>query len=151
MTTHIQHEGEDVRLHRSLTLPNDVETIPQLNEFIDAIAMEIGLDMSLTMNLNLAIEEAVVNVMNYAYPAGQAGTVHIDVAANDKSLLFTISDSGVPFDPTRKKEADTTLSVEERPIGGLGIFLVRQLMDSVSYEYVNGQNILRLIKDYSQK
>ena len=130
----------------SLTLPNDIETIPQLNEFIDTVAEEIGLDMSLTMSLNLAIEEAVVNVMEYAYPEGEQGNVDIEVIANDKWLTFIISDNGIPFDPTTQEDADTTLSAEERPIGGLGIFLVRQLMDSINYQRKDGKNILTLIK-----
>jgi sigma-B regulation protein RsbU (phosphoserine phosphatase) len=130
----------------SLTLPNDIETIPQLNEFIDTVAEEIGLDMSLTMSLNLAIEEAVVNVMEYAYPEGEQGNVDIEVIADDKWLTFIISDNGIPFDPTTQKDADTTLSAEERPIGGLGIFLVRQLMDSINYQRKDGKNILTLSK-----
>lgn len=129
-----------------LTLPNDIETIPQLNEFIDTVAEEIGLDMSLTMSLNLAIEEAVVNVMEYAYPEGEQGNVDIEVIADDKWLTFIISDNGIPFDPTTQKDADTTLSAEERPIGGLGIFLVRQLMDSINYQWKDGKNILTLSK-----
>ena len=130
----------------SLTLPNDIETIPQLNEFIDTVAEEIGLDMSLTMSLNLAIEEAVVNVMEYAYPEGEQGNVDIEVSADDKWLTFIISDNGIPFDPTTQEDADTTLSAEERPIGGLGIFLVRQLMDSINYQRKDGKNILTLSK-----
>ena len=130
----------------SLTLPNDIETIPQLNEFIDTVAEKIGLDMSLTMSLNLAIEEAVVNVMEYAYPEGEQGNVDIEVIADDKWLTFIISDNGIPFDPTTQEDADTTLSAEERPIGGLGIFLVRQLMDSINYQRKDGKNILTLSK-----
>jgi sigma-B regulation protein RsbU (phosphoserine phosphatase) len=130
----------------SLTLPNDIETIPQLNEFIDTVAEEIGLDMSLTMSLNLAIEEAVVNVMEYAYLEGEQGNVDIEVSADDRWLTFIISDNGIPFDPTTQEDADTTLSAEERPIGGLGIFLVRQLMDSINYQRKDGKNILTLSK-----
>jgi len=133
-------------LQRSLILPNDIETIPQLNEFIDIAAEEIGLDMSLTMSLNLAIEEAVVNVMQYAYPKDTKGDVEIRVMADDKWLTFVIVDSGVEFDPTTMGDADTTLSAEERPIGGLGIFLVRQLMDIIEYKRENGKNILTLRK-----
>ena len=129
-----------------LTLPNDIETIPQLNEFIDTVAEEIGLDMSLTMSLNLAIEEAVVNVMEYAYPEGEQGNVDIEVSADERWLTFIISDNGIPFDPTTQKDANTTLSAEERPIGGLGIFLVRQLMDSINYQRKDGKNILTLSK-----
>ena len=146
MTTPVQHNLGDVRLQRSLTLPNDVETIPELNVFIDSVAEEIGLDMSLTMSLNLAIEEAVVNVMEYAYPQGEHGDVTIDVTATDQWLQFILTDSGTPFDPTKKEEADTSLSAEERPIGGLGIFLVRQLMDSIEYAFKDGKNVLTLKK-----
>ena len=133
-------------MKRSLILPNDIDTIPQLNEFIDSVAEEMGLDMSLTMSLNLAIEEAVVNVMDYAYPEGEKGDVDIEVQADDEWLTFIISDKGVAFNPTTKEDADTTLSAEERPIGGLGIFLVRQLMDTIQYERTDGKNVLTLRK-----
>jgi len=127
-------------------LPNDIETIPQLNEFIDSVAEEMALDMSLTMSLNLAMEEAVVNVMDYAYPEGQQGNVEIEAMTDGEWLTFVISDSGVPFDPTTKEDADTTLSAEERPIGGLGIFLVRQLMDVIQYQRDGDKNVLTLRK-----
>ena len=138
---------ENVRLQRSLTLPNDINTIPQLNEFIDTVCEELEIDMALAMSLNLAMEEAVVNVMDYAYPAGTEGEVNIEAIADETQLHFTISDSGKPFDPTAKEEVDTTLSAEERPIGGLGIHLIRQLMDNISYERKDGKNILRLSKN----
>ncbi len=137
-----------VRLQRSLTLPNDIETIPRLNEFIDTAAEETDLDPSLTMSLNLALEEAVVNVMNYAYPPGQAGTVDIEMVVSDTSLVFVISDAGRPFDPTQAAEADTTLSADERPIGGLGIYLVRHLMDDIRYERLDDRNVLTLTKRF---
>jgi sigma-B regulation protein RsbU (phosphoserine phosphatase) len=135
-----------MQLKRSLILPNDIDTIPQLNEFIDAVAEEMALDMSLAMSLNLAIEEAVVNVMEYAYPDGEKGDVEIEVTVDEGWLTFIISDSGIAFDPTTKEDADTTLSAEERPIGGLGIFLVRQLMDTIEYQRTNDKNVLTLRK-----
>lgn len=131
---------------RRLVLPNDIETIPQLNEFIDSVAEEVGLEMSLTMSLNLAIEEAVVNVMEYAYPEGQKGNVEIEVTADQQWMTFVITDTGIAFDPTKKEDADTTLSAEERPIGGLGIFLVRQLMDVIDYKRTGNKNVLTLQK-----
>ena len=138
---------ENVRLQRSLTLPNDINTIPQLNEFIDTVCEELEIDMALAMSLNLAMEEAVVNVMDYAYPAGTEGEVNIEAIADQTQLHFIISDSGKPFDPTAKEEVDTTLSAEERPIGGMGIHLIRQLMDDISYERKDDKNILRLSKN----
>jgi sigma-B regulation protein RsbU (phosphoserine phosphatase) len=131
---------------RKLVLPNDIATIPQLNEFIDTVAEEVGLDMSLTMSLNLALEDAVVNVMDYAYPEGQRGDVDIEVTADQQWLTFVISDTGIAFDPTAKEDVDTTLSAEERPIGGLGIFLVRQLMDVIDYKREGNKNVLTLRK-----
>jgi sigma-B regulation protein RsbU (phosphoserine phosphatase) len=98
------------------------------------------------MQLNLAIEEAVVNVMNYAYPKGVKGMVNIDATISSKGLKFVINDNGTPFDPTAKAEVDTTLSAEERNIGGLGIHLIRQIMDSINYEYIDGRNVLTLLK-----
>ena len=129
-------------LCRSLTLPNDIETIPTLSQFIDECAETVGL----TMALNLAIEEAVVNVMLYAYPEGTVGDVTIRFSATGDELEIVITDSGTPFDPTQCQDADITLSVEERPIGGLGIFLERQLMDAISYRRADGHNILTMRK-----
>ena len=136
---------------RRLVLPNDIETIPQLNEFIDSVAEEVGLEMSLTMSLNLALEEAVVNVMEYAYPEGQKGDVEIEVTADQEWMTFVIMDTGIAFDPTMKEDADTTLSAEERPIGGLGIFLVRQLMDVIDYKRQDNKNVLTLRKKLGEE
>ena len=136
---------------RRLVLPNDIETIPQLNEFIDSVAEEVGLEMSLTMSLNLALEEAVVNVMEYAYPEGQKGNVEIEVTADQQRMTFVITDTGIAFDPTTKEDADTTLSAEERPIGGLGIFMVRQLMDVIEYKRKDNKNVLTLRKKLGEE
>lgn len=102
--------------------------------------------MATTMKLNLAVEEAVVNVMNYAYPQGTVGDINIEAKGDDNQLEFIISDSGTPFDPTAKADANTSLTAEERPIGGLGIHLVRQIMDEVMYERKDNKNILTLRK-----
>ena len=129
-----------------ITLPNDVQATTELGMFVDEVCENVGFDMSTTFKLNLAIEEAVVNVMSYAYPAGTKGDVDIDAEADDEQLMFVISDSGTPFDPTQKGEVDTTLSAEERGIGGLGIHLIRQIMDTINYERVDGKNVLTLRK-----
>ncbi len=140
----------DTPQRHQLDLPNDVQTIPQLAEFVDEVCATAGFDMATAMQMNLALEEAVVNVMSYAYPAGSKGSVHITAETADGQLTFVITDHGVPFDPTAKEAADVTLSAEERPIGGLGIFLVRSIMDSVNYERVDGQNRLTLCKHIQQ-
>ena len=137
----------DVLLSRKLTLQNDIQQVPQLTKFVDEVCEAVGFDSSTTMQMNLAIEEAVVNVMNYAYPHGITGDIHIEAQANDSRLKFTITDMGKPFDPTAMGEIDTSLPTEERPIGGLGIHLFRQIMDSINYERLQeGKNVLTLRK-----
>ena len=131
---------------RHLILHNDIQQIPQLADFIGVIAEEKHLDQGLAMSLNLALEEAVTNVILYAYPKGADGLVDIEAIMARDMLKFIISDSGKPFDPTAAPEADVTLGVEDRPIGGLGIFLVRNIMDTVSYERVDGKNVLSMSK-----
>ena len=130
-----------------LTLSNDIEQIPQLSEFIENICEKFCLDMDTTMSLNLALEEAVVNVMSYAYPEGTTGYVTIEVVKGPQYLDFIISDSGKPFNPTTKDDPDTNLSLEERPIGGLGIHIIRQIMDIVHYERKANHNIKKKKKN----
>jgi anti-sigma regulatory factor (Ser/Thr protein kinase) len=130
----------------TLTLHNDVQEVPLLARFINTISEENAMDMEMSKNINLAVEEAVVNVMNYAYPKGTVGEVRIDASVTDGLLTLLISDSGTPFDPTVKKDPDINLPAEKRAIGGLGILLVRQIMDTVTYRYTDGKNILTLVK-----
>ena len=139
-------EQRDVRLCKTIVLPNDTKEVPRLAAFVDEVCEAVGFSPSVTMQLNLALEEAVVNVMNYAYPPGTRGDVTVEAASNDVRLKFTIIDNGSPFDPTLKPDADITLTAEERPIGGLGILMVRQIMDSINYERVDGCNVLTLRK-----
>ena len=136
----------DVRFSKRIILPNDTKEVPTLAAFIDEVCEAVGFDAALTMKMNLAIEEAVVNVMEYAYPRGTHGDITVEAQANDVRLKFTIIDSGTHFDPTAQAEVDTTLSAEDRPIGGLGIHIVRQYMDSINYERISGHNVLTLRK-----
>lgn len=140
-----EKQASDV-MEKHLILHNEIQQIPQLASFLETIAEEKNISQALTMSLNLALEEAVTNVILYAYPEGTDGLVDIEAVLRDDSLEFILSDSGKPFDPTAAPEADITLGVEERQIGGLGIYLVRQIMDSVTYKRENGRNILHMTK-----
>ncbi len=130
----------------ALTLGNDVQEVEALGAFVKGIAAKLSLERSLASKLRLAVEEAVVNVMEYAYPKGTTGQVDIRATSDGQRLRFVITDNGIPFNPTEVSQADTTLSAEERPVGGLGILLVRQLMDSINYERIGTQNVLTLQK-----
>ena len=139
-------QQSDVKMRKSIVLPNDTQEVPRLNAFVDEVCKSVGFDEGKTMEIKVAVEEAVINVMNYAYPPEQRGDVTIEAASNDIRLKFTIIDSGKPFDPTVQNEVDTTLSAEARSIGGLGIHLIRQNMDSINYERVDNLNVLTLRK-----
>ena len=143
-------QHQDIVYQRTLTLANDLKRVPRLNEFIDDVCESNGFDMATIMQINLAIEEAVVNVMNYAYPEGTKGDITIEAKSDGTDMIFIISDTGTPFDPTAKPEVDITLSAEDRAIGGLGIHLIRQIMDHINYERTDGHNILTLIKKLSK-
>ena len=131
----------------NLVIRNKVEELSRLEEFMDSVAEGCNMDPATATNINLALEEAVTNVVMYAYPEGTEGEVDIEATVVEGSVKFVISDDGIPFDPTAAPEADITLGVEERPIGGLGIFLVRKIMDSVEYRRENGRNRLIMIKN----
>ena len=136
----------DSIMDETLILKNDIHEVTKLSTFIKTMAERLNIEKSLARQLRLAVEEAVVNVMEYAYPPGTEGDLEIRMMSDGNSLKIMIIDSGVPFDPTAKKKADTTLSAEDRNIGGLGILLVRELMDIINYEREEGRNILTLIK-----
>ena len=131
-----------------LTLHNDIQQIELLPSFIDDIATDVPMAPDFKSSLNLALEEAVTNVIQYAYPEDTDGTVDIEAFIEDGRLIFVITDLGKPFDPTAKAEVDIHAALDQRPIGGLGIHLVRTIMDTVSYERRGEKNILTLTKKF---
>ena len=141
----IRFDPENNR-RESLSLVNKESEVTRLGAFTKDFLAPLGLDNKLAAGMRLALEEAVVNVINYAYPVGDVGEVLINADTNGHEVRFTITDSGYPFDPTTVLEPDTTLDAQSRPIGGLGILLSRKLMDSVSYTRIDGKNVLSLTK-----
>lgn len=127
-------------------LQNDISEVSRLEPFIEDIGEELELSPDVVYNLNLALEEAVSNIILYAYPGQTGKDIKVQAHTEGHSLLLTLTDAGIPFDPTKVKNADVTLSAEERPIGGLGIFLIKSLMNEMRYEYKDGKNILTLVK-----
>ena len=131
---------------RHLTLRNDIRQISLLPGFLEEVTRGMILAPGVSAQLNLALEEAVANVISYAYPEGTEGTVDIDARREGNNLSLVISDSGSAFDPTAREAVDISAGVDERPIGGLGIHLIREIMDTVSYERRDGKNILTITK-----
>ena len=136
--------GEIVR--DSIELVNRKEEVAKLSGFTKAFCAALDLDGRQASGLRLALEEAVANVICYAYPEGEEGKVSIYAESNRREVRFTVVDSGFPFDPTAALPTDTSLDAGSRQIGGLGIHLTRKLMDSVSYRREAGNNILTLTK-----
>lgn len=128
-----------------------MKEVATLGTFVKDVMARLNIGKPLAGKLRLSLEEAVVNVMEYAYPTGTKGDVSIRVTSDGERLRFIISDRGISFNPTEASKADTTLSAEERPVGGLGILLVRELMDSINYERTNGKNVLTLTKTINNK
>ena len=133
-------------MEKSIILANDIAEIGRLNEFIEEVGDAFSLSPDIVFNLNLVLEEAVVNIINYAYPKQIHESIYLSAKLHDGSIILVLTDTGKEFDPTMAPEADITLSAEERPIGGLGIFLIRQIMNEVKYERIEGKNVLTLEK-----
>ena len=133
-------------MEKSIILANDITEISRLATFIDEVGEAFSLTPDVVFNLNLVLEEAVVNIINYAYPKEEHQYIYLSAHLHEDSIVFVLTDTGKEFDPTLAPEADITLSADEREIGGLGIFLIRQIMNEVRYQRIDGKNILTLEK-----
>ena len=123
------------------------ENIPQLTELIDGQLEALDCSMKAQMQIDVAVDEIFGNIARYAYGEGRGdATVRFDFDGTSRMASISFMDRGVPFDPLKKADPDVTLSVEEREVGGLGIFLVKKTMDDMKYRYENGMNILTLYK-----
>jgi anti-sigma regulatory factor (Ser/Thr protein kinase) len=131
-----------MKQERSINVPAKVECLYDVLAFIQ----DTGIEQQ--NNINIAVEEIFVNIAHYAYPSGD-GDIAVSVCIDQNRLTIEFRDSGTPYDPLAKTDPDTTLSADDREIGGLGIFMVKKLMDDVSYRYEDGKNILTIHKDIS--
>ena len=132
---------------KKMTIEATLEQIKPVTDFINAQLKELGCSRRIRIQVDVAVDEIFGNIARYAYnPDTGPATVRVEVDPDPMSVLITFIDHGKPYDPLSNKAPDITAPVEDRPIGGLGIFLVRKTMDDVSYEYRNGQNILRIKK-----
>lgn len=136
-----------MKTEKEIRITNDLNEISRLQEFIEELGEELALSVETTMNINLALEEAVVNIIMYAYPGDEQHEILLKVILNEQQLIFWLTDNGQSFDPTQVPEADITAPIEEREIGGLGIFLIRNIMNEVTYTRLDGENHLIMKKN----
>ena len=133
---------------KELTVNATVENIEIVTDFVNEQLEELLCPMKAQMQIDIAIDELFGNIAHYAYdPEVGPATVRVEVMDSPLSVIITFIDHGVPYDPLRQKDPDTTQAAEEREIGGLGIYIVKKSMDGISYEYKDGQNILRIRKN----
>ena len=130
-----------------LTLDAKVENLDKVLEFVDKFLEEMNCPPKTQMQIDVAVEELFVNIAHYAYtPEVGEATIRIETEEAPASVSITFIDRGIPYDPLAKADPDITLSVQERQIGGLGIYMVKKSMSDMRYEYKDGQNILTLKK-----
>ena len=133
-------------MRKEIKLKNQVGELARVNQFIEEIGEELGLDMELQMNLNLVMEEMVSNVIFYAYPEGKTADIELVAESDGKELTFVLSDRGKEFDPTLKEDANPDINPIDRDLGGMGIFIVKNIMNQVTYQRLEGKNLLTMTK-----
>ena len=133
-------------MKRELTFKNEEHELTRVTEFMENICDELQLDMHVAMKLQVAMEEMVTNVIFYAYPEGTSADITLSAESDDKELTFVLSDTGKPFDPTAKEDADIEANPMDREQGGMGILIVKNIMNEVSYQRLGDTNQLTMKK-----
>ena len=132
---------------KELTIAATVENIDTVTDFVNEHLEAYDCPMKAQMQIDIAIDELFGNIAHYAYnPETGDATVRVEVVEDPMAVVITFIDKGIPYDPLKKADPNTALSAEEREIGGLGIFMVKKTMDDITYEYKDGQNILKIKK-----
>jgi serine/threonine-protein kinase RsbW len=129
-----------------LKVKNRISELAVIESFLEELGNEWDIDIRHVLSLNLVLEEAFTNIVSYGYDDEAEHIIDIYFLKDGENLEITVSDDGHEWDPTMKEDPDITLSAEERPVGGLGIFLIRKMMDNVSYRRSDNLNILTMTK-----
>lgn len=133
----------------SLTLRAELASLGTVTDFANRFMESCGYDDKFQMQIDIVVEEIYVNICSYAYPDG-SGDAALELAAEGGKLTLTFTDSGFAYNPLEREEPDITLSAQEREIGGLGVFMVKQIMDEAAYQRIDGKNILKAAR-YTEK
>lgn len=134
---------------KELTLPALREHLETVQSFIESALEEQGCPANIQFQISVSLEELFVNIASYAYKDGVGDvTVRYELTTSPRGMVFQLIDHGVPFDPLARQDVDVTLSAQDRSIGGLGIHMVKKMMDRVEYTRKDGQNILTVSKQF---
>ncbi|MFP4468614.1 MAG: ATP-binding protein [Bacteroidales bacterium] len=133
-----------------LYLTNKISELEKLRDFMEHIGAHWHIPSSVGMSVNLALEEAFANIVNHAFTDNKAHEIRFFFQMDGDQLVISITDDGQQFDPTKKEPPDLDLPAEERPIGGLGIYLIQKIMDRVEYNRIDHTNQLTLTKRIKQ-
>ena len=133
----------------TITIDSEVSEIPKAVEFVAGKAEVLPFSPKVRNQIEVAVDEIISNIVYYAYGEGK-GKATVGVSCDDKGITITVEDSGIPYNPLEKEDPDITLSAEERGIGGYGIFIVKKVMDEITYNYSEGKNILTMRKFLSE-
>ena len=132
---------------KELTVPATLDRLEAVQKFVEEELEQHGCPMSTLLQVSVAVEEIFVNIAHYAFhPEVGEATIRCAVGGDPLQVTIQFLDSGKPFDPLARPDADITLPAQERQIGGLGILMVKKTMDDVAYEYKDGCNVLTLKK-----
>lgn len=134
-------------MRKEIQIKNRIEELEKVATFTQGLCAELGLTAELEMNLNLVLEEMVSNVIFYAYPEGTEADIELVAESDGGELVFLLSDQGREFDPTMREAADTDTNPAERELGGMGIFIVKNIMNQVTYQRLEGRNLLTMKKN----
>ena len=133
---------------KEMNIEATLENITTVTAWVDEQLEALDCPMKAQMQIDIAIDELFSNIARYAYnPETGPATVRIEVVEEPLAVVITFIDKGVPYDPLKKEDPNTKLPIEEREEGGLGIYMVKKTMDDITYEYVDGQNILKIKKN----
>ena len=137
---------------KEMEIDATLDNFEVVQAFVDEELERLECPMAIQIQIDIAVEEVFVNIAHYAYkPEIGKATIRVEIKEDPLSIVLTFMDNGIPYDPLAKEDPDVTLSPEERQIGGLGVYMVKESMDDVKYEYRNGQNILTISKNLAEK
>ena len=135
----------------TVRIENDLSEIPKVDEKLDEFAEQFGLPPAIAATFHIIFDDLLNNVISYGFNDEQRHFIDISLELTANSLIVSIADDGVPFDPLTKATPDTTLSIEDRQIGGMGIHLVINMVDDINYQRTADKNVLTLTKSLQSK